>query len=175
MMDKKSFLDFLSTRRSIRAFKDTDIDDSKLCKILEACDLAPSSGGLQTFEIYQIKNKKMKERLVSAAKDQTLISQAPLLLVFCANPSISVERFGERSNLFSVQDATIAGAYAQLTVHALGLSTVWIGAFDEKKVSEILQLPQGQRPVAIFPIGYENEKPKEKTTRGSKNLLHTII
>jgi nitroreductase len=174
MMDERSFLDFLSKRRSIRAFKDNIIDESQLHKILQACNLAPSSGGLQTFEIYQIKNKEMKERLVSAAKDQTLVAQAPLLLVFCTNPSRSVERFGERSQLFSVQDATIAAAYAQLTVHALGLSTVWIGAFDEKKVSEILHLPQGQRPVAILPIGYENEKPKEKTTREIKDLLHTL-
>ena len=173
-MDEKTFLDFLSNRRSIRAFKEESVDDSKLHTILEACNLAPSSGGLQTFEIYHIKNKEMKERLVSAAKDQTFIAQAPLLLVFCANPSRSVERFGERSQLFSVQDATIAAAYAQLTVYALGLSTVWIGAFDEKKVSETLQLPQGQRPVAMLPIGYENEKPKEKTTRGSKDLLHIL-
>jgi len=173
-MDENTFLDFLSKRHSIRAFKDDAVDESKLSKILQACNLAPSSGGLQTFEIYQVKNKEMKERLVLAAKDQTLISQAPLLLVFCANPSRSVERFGERSQFFSVQDATIAAAYAQLTIHALGLSTVWIGAFDEKKVSEILHLQQDQRPVAIIPIGYENEKPKEKTTRGAKDLLHTL-
>lgn len=174
MMDEKIFFDFLNTRRSIRAFKDDTIDEYKISMILEACNLAPSSGGLQTFEIYQIKNKGMKERLVSAAKDQTFIAQAPLVFIFCANPSRSVERFVDRSQLFSVQDATIAAAYAQLTVHALGLSTVWIGAFDESKVSEILQLPQGQRPVAILPIGYENEKPKEKTTRGSEGLLHTL-
>ncbi|MFZ0183330.1 MAG: nitroreductase family protein [Nitrosotalea sp.] len=173
-MDENVFLDFLTTRRSIRAFKDDTIDESKLSKILQACNLAPSSGGLQTFEIYHIKNKEIKERLVLAAKDQTLIAQAPLLLVFCANPSRSVERFGERSKFFSVQDTTIAAAYAQLTVHALGLSTVWIGAFDENKVSEILHLPQGQRPVAIMPIGHEDEKPKEKITRGTKDLLHTL-
>lgn len=173
-MEEKSFFEFISKRRSIRSFKENVIGESKINKILEACNLAPSSGGLQTFEIYQIKNKKMKERLVSAAKDQTCIAQAPLLLVFCANPSRSVERFGERSQFFSVQDATIAAAYAQLTSYALGLSTVWIGAFDENRVSEILNIPQGQRPVAILPIGYENEKPKEKTTRGGKDLLHVI-
>lgn len=173
-MDEKSFLEFLRTRRSIRSFKENVIDESQINEILEAINLAPSSGGLQTFEIYQITNKKMKEKLVSAAKDQTFVAQAPLLLVFCANPSRSVERFGERSQLFSVQDATIAAAYAQLTLHAMGLSTVWIGAFDEKQVSEILDIPKGQRPVAILPIGYENEKPKEKTTRGAKDLLHVI-
>ncbi|MDE1832728.1 MAG: nitroreductase family protein [Thaumarchaeota archaeon] len=171
-MDEEAFIELLRSRRSIRNFKDDLVSESHLNKILEACDLAPSSGGLQTFEIYQIRNREMKEKLVSAAKDQTFVAQAPLLLVFCANPSRSVERFGERSQLFSVQDATIAAAYAQLTAHMLGLSTVWIGAFDEKKVSEILHIPQGQRPVSILPIGYKNENPKEKTTRGAKDLLH---
>ncbi|MGI0061516.1 MAG: nitroreductase family protein [Nitrosotalea sp.] len=173
-MDEKLFLEFLNKRRSIRSFKGKSIEESKLNQILEACNMAPSSGGLQTFEIYQIKNKEIKENLVSAAKDQTFVAQAPLLLVFCTNPSRSVERFGERSQLFSVQDATIATAYAQLTAHVLGLSTVWVGAFDEKKVSDILKLPTGQKPIAILPIGYENEKPKEKTTRGIKDILHII-
>lgn len=173
-MNEKAFFDLLEKRRSIRAFKKDKIDDPKLEKILGACNMAPSSGGLQTFEIYQVKNKEMREKLVAVAKDQTFLAEAPLLLVFCANPLRSVERFGKRSELFSVQDASIATAYAQLTVHVLGLSTVWIGAFDESKVSEILHLPQGQRPVAILPIGYENEKPKEKITRGIKDILHVI-
>jgi nitroreductase len=171
---ENTFFGLLNRRRSIRDFKDSDVEESKLNDILEACNLAPSSGGLQTFEIYLIKSRELKEKLSLAARDQTFVSKAPLLLVFCANPSRSVERFGERSRLFSIQDATIAAAYAQLTVHALGLSTVWIGAFDEKKVSEILHLPQGQIPIAILPIGYENERPKEKATRGSKDLLHIL-
>lgn len=95
-------------------------------------------------------------------------------LFFVLIPLRSVERFRERSQLFSVQDATISTAYAQLTAHVLGLSTVWVGAFDEKKVSDILKLPIEQKPIAILPIGYENEKPKEKTTRGIKDILHII-
>lgn len=173
-MNEKLFFELLSKRRSIREFKENAVEKSKLTKIFEACNMAPSSGGLQTFEIYQVKNKEMREKLVAAAKDQAIVATAPVLLVFCANPLRSVERFGKRSELFSVQDASIATAYAQLTVHVLGLSTVWIGAFDESKVSKILHLPQGQRPVAMLPIGYKNEKPKEKTTRGIKDILHVI-
>ncbi|MGC1930331.1 MAG: nitroreductase family protein [Candidatus Nitrosopolaris sp.] len=95
-------------------------------------------------------------------------------MVFCANPSRSVWRFGERSKLFSVQDATIASAYAQLAVCALGLSTVWVGLFDEEKVSVILSLTKDDRPVAILSIGYANGNPKEKTERGPNNLLQII-
>lgn len=173
-MSEKPFFDLLKKRRSIRAFKTERVNDAKLNKILQACNMAPSAAGLQAFEIYQVKNKEIKKSLVNAAKDQVFISEAPLLLVFCANQTRSVERFGERSNLFSIQDASIATAYAQLATYTLGLSTVWVGAFDEKKVSEILHLPQGQKPIAILPIGYKNEKPKEKFTRGIKDLLHVI-
>jgi nitroreductase len=172
---EKSFNQVLRERRSIRAFKrDAEVDVNTLNKILEICDLAPSAGGLQTFEIYKIKNEEIKKQLVTAANDQAFISEAPLVLVFCADASRSVERFGERSKLFSVQDATIATAYAQLAVCALGLSAVWVGAFDEKKVSKILKLPEHHRPISMLPVGYANESPKEKTTRGSKNLLHVI-
>jgi nitroreductase len=97
---KNHSLEFLRKRRSIRSFKENTIEESKFNHILEACNLAPSSGGLQTFEIYQIKNQEIKERLISAAQDQTFVAQAPLLLVFCANPSHSVERFGEMSLSF---------------------------------------------------------------------------
>jgi nitroreductase len=141
----KSFNQVLNGRRSIRAFRNNaEVDATKLHKILIICEMAPSSGGLQTFEIYQIKNENLKRRLVGASNDQTFIFEAPLVLVFCANPSRSVQRFGERSKLFSVQDATIAAAYAQLAVCALGLSTVWVGALDEEKISAILNLEQLQ-------------------------------
>ena len=173
--EEKSFNQVLRERRSIRDFKrDAEVDVNTLNKILEICDLAPSAGGLQTFEIYQIKNEDVKKQLVTAANDQAFISGAPLVLVFCADASRSVERFGERSKLFSVQDATIATAYAQLAVYALGLSTVWVGAFDEIKVSKILKLPENHRPVSMLPIGFPNEHPKEKTTRGPNSLLHVI-
>jgi nitroreductase len=170
----ESFLQLASRRRSIRSFKSNKVDREILDRILEVCDMAPSSGGLQTFEIYQIINEKTKKGLVAAAHDQEFIAEAPLLLVFCANASRSSFKYGKRSDLFSVQDATIAAAYAQLTVYALGLTAVWVGAFDEKRVSEILGLPKEHRPVAMLPIGYPNEKPSDKIMRGPKDLLHVV-
>jgi nitroreductase len=173
-MQQSPFLQLVRKRRSIRAFKSTKVDEKVVREILQACDLAPSSGGLQTYEIYRIDNADKKKALVSAAMDQAFIAEAPLVLVFCANASRSVHKYGERSGLFSVQDATIAAAYAQLAVYDLGLTTVWVGAFNEKKVSDVLGLPQEHRPVAILPIGHPNEKPKDKTTRGVDDLLHVI-
>ena len=165
----------VSNRRSVRSFqRDIEVDDQQLEYIMKICDLAPSSGGLQTFEIYRIKSENLKQKLANAAHDQQYVAEAPLLLVFCANPLRSLDAFGERKYLFSVQDATIAAAYAQLAACSLGLSSVWIGSFDEDRVAEIIGLPKGYRPVAILLIGYSSEKPQEKITRGSADLLHII-
>ena len=64
---------------------------------------------------------------------------------------------------FSLQDATLAGAYAQLAAHALGLSTIWIGMIDETKVMAALKTKY--TPSSILCIGYPQKifslNPKE--------------
>lgn len=173
-MTEDTFFQVVRKRRSTRSFKRKQIEDFKISAIIEACDLAPSAGGLQSFEIYEVKGKDKKDLLARAAFDQMFISEASLVLVFCANASRSVRKYGDRSILYSIQDATIAAAYAQLAAQALGLASVWIGAFDESKVSEALRLPANHRPISIIPIGYASEEPFEKGTRGSTNLLHLV-
>jgi nitroreductase len=46
-----------------------------------------------------------------------------------------------------------------LVAHELGLGTVWVGAFNEWEVFEILQMPDNLRPVAIVPVGYPSRIP----------------
>lgn len=172
-MIEKTFFQVLKERRSIRSFNDTAIDDAMIEKIIGACDSCPSAGGLQSFEIYRIKNKEMKDEIVRASMDQEFIAESPLLLVFCAN-STSPSKYGKKAKLFSIQDATIAASYAQLTACALGLSSVWVGAFNEEKVSTILGLPENIIPIALLPIGYKDEEPQIKTTRGSHEIFHEL-
>jgi nitroreductase len=62
-------------------------------------------GGLQSFEIYSIDNLEIKNQIVKASMDQEFIAEAPLLLVFCANPTRS-SKYGKKAELFSIQEAT---------------------------------------------------------------------
>ena len=61
-----------------------------------------------------------------------------------------------------------------MAAHSLGLSSVWIGSFDEEKVSEILKLEKDIRPVAILPIGFSNETPEVTNRRSSEQIIHRI-
>jgi nitroreductase len=46
-----------------------------------------------------------------------------------------------------------------LVAHENGLGSVWVGAFHEDIVSNILKLPGYLRPVAIVSIGYPSKIP----------------
>ena len=167
------FFSLIQSRRSIRLFKDTPIEAEKLQKILEAANLAPSAGNLQGYEIYVVIDPEQRQALVMAALGQGFLAQAPVDLVFCANPQRSAVKYGKRGReLYSLQDATIAGTYAMLAAQELGLSTVWVGAFLEDPVRQAAGLPMDLLPVAILPIGYAAEDPKPRPRRKLEDLVH---
>lgn len=121
----------------------------------------------------QDENKKRELALASFA--QSFVAEAPVVLVFCANPGRSEKRYGKRGkNLYCIQDATIAAAYAQLAAVDLGLGSCWVGAFDEKEVLRILGNPEGLIPVAIIPIGYPAEQPPSTGRRKLEDIVHKV-
>ena len=159
------FLDLVQMRRSIRAFAPRAVDAEQRREILEAARRAPSAGNLQAYEIVEVHGPARKARLAAAARGQEFVGRAPLILVFSAVPALSAEKYGARGEqLYCEQDATIACAYAQLAAAAVGLGSVWVGAFDEDAVRAAIDADPLVRPVAILPIGYPAE-PGEATDR----------
>jgi nitroreductase len=151
------------------------VEDEKLDCILKAANQAPSAGNLQAYEIYLVRDTAVLRALAFAALGQVFVAQAPLALVFCAHPARAASRYGERGKrLYAVQDATIACTYAMLAATALGLATVWIGAFEDNGVLSAVGGPKGQIPVAILPIGYDAEKPARTPRRRLEDLVHAV-
>ncbi len=167
------FFEVLEKRHSIRVFSGQPVEAKKQAMILEAANRAPSAGNLQGYEIYAVMQPEIKARLCAAGGGDAFISQADMVLVFCTNPGRSGPRYGERGReLYAVQDATIACTYAQLAVTALGLGSVWVGAFDEDAVRRAIGIGQDLRPVAMLPIGYPAEEPKIRGRRSLDDLVH---
>ena len=169
------FFEVLKARRSVRAFEDTPVEDDKLKRILEAASSAPSAGNLQAYEIFLVRDAVRRRMLAEAALSQDFVAEAPVVLVFCANPDRSSWRYGRRGvELYSLQDATIAASYAQLAAVGLGLASVWVGAFYDEEVSEAIGVKGRLRPVAVIPIGYPAEKPRATSRRSLKDLVHEL-
>lgn len=169
------FFEVLQARHSVRTFAAQPVEPEKFRAILEAANRAPSAGNLQAYEIYAVTRRETLNALMRAAFEQKFIAQAPLALVFCAHPARSARLYGERATtLYCIQDATIACTYAQLAATALGLASVWVGAFDEESVREALRAGQELLPVAILPIGYAAESPEITSRRSLEDLVRYI-
>jgi nitroreductase len=169
------FFALLRERRSVRQFLARPVEAEKIQSILEAANRAPSAGNLQAYEIYLVTSPATLRLLGRASLDQDFIEQAPLALVFCAHPGRSSGKYGKRgSSLYCVQDATIACAYAQLALTALGLASVWVGAFRDDEVRRAIGVGDDLIPVAILPIGYPGESPAPTSRRPLSSLVHPL-
>jgi nitroreductase len=161
----------VEARQSVRAFEPREVEPARLQEILMAANRAPSAGNLQAYEIVVVRAPERRRALARAAHGQTFVADAPVVLVFCADPERSAERYGRRgTELFAVQDATIAAAYAQLAAAALGLGSTWVGAFDEAATAGVVG---GLRPVCLLPLGYPAEKPEPSSRRSLGDLVHS--
>ena len=125
------------------------------------------------YEILVVRDAAARRDLAHAALGQEFLSQVPVVLVFFAHPDRSGAKYRQRGvGLYSVQDATIACTYAQLAATALGLGTVWVGAFDDNAVVKALGTKPEWRPVALLPIGYAAESPPATPRRNLSDLVH---
>jgi len=160
----------MAKRRSTRKFSDKPVETTKIDKIIAAADTAPTAGNYQGFEIFYIKSPEKKKLLVDACNKQPYVD-APVVFVFCKNPSRVKFDFSENIlKKFAIQDATLAAGYSQLAAQALGLSSIWIGMFDEEKIMKIIGTDL--IPSSVLCIGYAKQTKFPKPRRNLKDLVH---
>ena len=149
------FNELSQSRRSIRNFKQQEIPQDDLIKLIKAAQSAPSAGNCQPWHFYIIHDKNLQTEITTASGNQEFMLTAPVFIIVCADIKRSEGRYGERGrDLYCIQDTAAAVQNILLCAKSLSLGTCWVGAFDEAKVSEILRLQEDMRPVAIIPVGY---------------------
>ena len=141
----------IKTRKSVRAYLDKPVEDEKLNAVLEAARLAPSASNRQEWRFVIVRDLETRKKLASVAGGQAFVGEAPILIVACAETDGHVMRCGQ---LCYPIDLAIALDHMSLAAVELGLGSCWIGLFDEKKVKEILHIPDEIRVVELMPLGY---------------------
>ncbi len=146
-------------RRSVRDFQKKGIHQDIIDKLIEALIWAPSAGNLQARKFYFIQDAGLKKKIAKAALSQHFLAEAPLVIVGCTDSRISY-RYRERGVcLYSIQDVACSLMGMMLVAYENGLGSVWVGAFQEEVVSDLLKLPKILRPVALVAIGYPSKIP----------------
>ena len=149
-----SILEIIKKRRSIRDFQEKTIPQEVIEKLIEALIWAPSAGNLQSRKFYFVFNQEIKEGLAKASLNQMFIARSPLVIVGCLNKNIK-NYYGKRGeDLYAICDVSASVENMLLVATEMSLGGCWVGAFDEKEVSKILNLPENLRPIVICPIGF---------------------
>jgi len=159
----------IKERRSVRKYQDKKIPHELLEEIIEAARFAPSWKNTQiTRYIITEDKEKMNKLADNCVMDftynvDTLRNAQMLVVVTKIMGRSGLERDGSattpKGEDWSTFDTGIAAQTFCLAAHAKGLGTSIMGIFDENKVAEVIDIPEGQQVAVLIAIGYPDEEP----------------
>jgi len=161
----------IKSRHSSKEFKQKKPDWRKIIECIDYARYAPMAGNLFTLRFILVDNKE-KIKKISEACQQQFISKANYVVVACSNYSKTSNAYGGKAEIYSRQQAGAGIQNFLLRIQEAGLSTCWIGAFVEEQIQRELKIPEGINVEAVFPIGYEIKKPKQKKKINLDQILY---
>lgn len=168
----------LLTRRSIRQYQpDRKIPREDLEDILKAASYAPSAHNKQPWEFVVIEDKEVMTGFRAVQPWTSFAKNASCVIVVCGNTEEAFhrEKDDEEWNFADV-DCALAAQNLLLACHAKGLGACFCGAAPMpliiEGVQKYLNLPEHIRPLAIIPVGYPAEMPKQPDDRYVPNKVH---
>jgi len=177
---EKNLEECIYERESVRSYKDKEIEFEKISQILWAAQgkkgqkrTVPSAGATFPLEIYitlkdkgffhynfekhvleLITSEDLSKKLAQASWDQNFIAEAYLNVIICAIFERTTQRYGQRGIRYVYMEVGHCAQNIHLEAVALGLSSVPIGAYEDNRVKEVLNLKKKIEPLYIIPIGY---------------------
>ena len=164
------FYAVIKKRKSVRKYRSDQIPEEVLKRILEAGRIAPSAKNIQPWRFIIVRDPVIKKKIAEASRGQLWIADADIILVGCILEKIAWGRMGGYMSSGPV-DLAIALDHMILAAANEGLGTCWIGAFVEKDVKEILKVPDDVTVLALTPVGYPAEEPKDRGRKEPEQII----
>ncbi len=162
--------DVLTTRRSIRAYRDGEVSDELIDYLLRAAMLAPSAGNQQPWQFIVVRERSRLDAVPLFHPYCKMITQVPVAIVVCGDP------VGKKWPDFWVQDCSAAVQNILLAARGKGLGSVWTGVYprEERMAScrEAFSIPEHVIPFAIIPIGWPVDGGFTEVDRFKPELIH---
>lgn len=176
--------DLIHSHRSIRSYQNKPVPEEVLERILQAALRASSSGNMQAYSIIVTTDEKKKAELLEPHFNQSMVTDAPVLLTFCADfhrmrKWLEINEAPENfDNLMSFMiaaiDATLASQNAALAAEAEGLGLCYMGTTLAScdQIGRILGCPENVVPVVGFSLGYSSETVSTRDRLPLQGLIH---
>ena len=161
----------INTRRSIRRYAKREVSEKLLNRLLTEAMRTQTMGNLQFYSVVVTRSDEQKQRLAPAHFNQPMVTQAPVVLTFCADTRRMTAWADNRQatpgydNLLSYQNAAtdallFCQAFCNLAEEE-GLGCCFLGTtvYMPQMIIDTLQLPRLVMPVATITLGWPDEQP----------------
>ena len=179
--------DVIKLRRTIRRYEDRDVDEYLLRQLLEVSMRTQTMGNLQLYSVVVTRDAEAKKRLAPCHFNQPMVTNAPVVLTFCADFHRTSRWAEERravpgyDNFLSFMNAaTDALLYCQTfctlaEAHGLGVCYLGTTLYTPQRIIEELRLPKLVMPVATITLGWPAEEPQQTDRLPLSAVLHEEI
>ena len=157
--------DTIRKRRTVRKFTDQEVSQEQIDLLLEMAMYAPNRLNRQPWHFIVIQDQGMQKQFADFLRIHSYLEDASAVIVACAMPKVSPTW---------AMDVSAAVENMMVGATALGLGSVWVGAFDENDVRRVIGVDDGLRPVAILSLGYAAEAPLPTSRRALEDLVHEV-
>jgi nitroreductase len=174
----------LLNRRTIRKYTSEPVDDKLLNELLIMGCRASTTGNMQVYSIIITRDEKKKEDLAPLHFNQSMITEAPVVLTFCAD----FNRFNKWCRMRSAEpgydnflsfmtaaiDALLVAQTVCIAAESIGLGICYIGTttYNAHKIINVLRLPKGVVPVTTVTIGWPSEEPEQVDRLPLEAVIH---
>ena len=162
-------------RRDMRHFLPDRVDPETMRRLLAAAHFAPSVGFMQPWRFIRIRSAELRGQLHALVEEERIQTARALGeredefmklkvegLLECGEVLVAALMDGRERHVFGRRTlpemdlASVACAIQNmwLAARAEGLGLGWVSIFDPAKLSALLGMPDGARPVAILCIGH---------------------
>lgn len=159
-------------RRSIRKYKDKDVSEEKVQKIINYALHAPSSCNTQSWRFVIVRDQSIKDKLSEVQPYCSFIKEAPVTIIAGSDSS---QCNYNPSGLLSVA-AAVENLLLGIENEGLGACWTYVKDHDEPKieqdVKQILNIPEEIDLIAMIPLGYPDEKPAPKKVHDFDRVAH---
>ncbi len=153
------------TRKSIRKYKKEHVSESVLNNILEAGRRSPSAVNTQPWHFVVIRDQEAKKACSFGGYNE-FTSEADFIVVGLYKPSeVIMERL-------TLMDVTIALQNMVTAAWLQGVGCCWIGAWNDTKLRDTLNLPADSKIVGLVTFGIPDEDPVQQPKKSLNEIVH---
>jgi len=176
--------DTLLKRRTIRKYTSEPVDDKLLNELLVMGCRTSTTGNMQVYSIIITTDTQVKNDLAPLHFNQKMITEAPVVLTFCAD----FNRFNRwcllrkaepgydnfLSFMTAAIDALLVAQTFCIAAESKGLGICYLGTttYNAHKIIEVLKLPRGVVPITTVTLGWPSEKPEQVDRLPLEAIIH---